>query len=182
MRRPRPAAARTPIRGATTAVLIRGGTLPDKRSTVLPSPSRPEPPVTVRARDARLAYGIVQPPVSQTTTCLVTGGAGFLGINLVRHLLARRYAVASLDLADFDYPERDRVRIVRGDIRDRAVVGRALDGAQLVVHCAAALPRHPPAEIYSTDIDGTRTVIDAAHRKQTARFIQISSTAVYGIP
>jgi nucleoside-diphosphate-sugar epimerase len=120
--------------------------------------------------------------VSQTTTCLVTGGAGFLGINLVRYLLARGYAVTSLDLADFDYPERDRVRIVRGDIRDRAAVERAVDGAQLVVHCAAALPRHPPAEIYSTDIDGTRTVIDAAHRKQAARFIQISSTAVYGIP
>src|SRR5262249_2782096 len=52
---------------------------------------------------------------------LVTGGAGFLGINLVRHVLARGDEVTSLDVAEFDYPERGdpRVRVVRGDIRRR---------------------------------------------------------------
>jgi nucleoside-diphosphate-sugar epimerase len=90
--------------------------------------------------------------------------------------------VTSIDLAAFDYPERDRVRVVRGDIRDRAVVEDALDGSNLVVHCAAALPRHPPAEIYSTDIDGTRIVLEAARARGVPRFIQISTTAVYGIP
>jgi nucleoside-diphosphate-sugar epimerase len=120
--------------------------------------------------------------VSQHTTCLVTGGAGFLGINLIRHLLARGYAVTSLDLAEFAYPERDRVRVVRGDIRDPALVEDALDGTDLVVHCAAALPRHTPAEIYSTDIDGTDIVLGAAHARGVQRFIQISTTAVYGIP
>jgi nucleoside-diphosphate-sugar epimerase len=113
---------------------------------------------------------------------LITGGAGFLGINLARHLLARGHAVTSLDVADFDYPERDRVRIVRGDIRDVAAVERALADARVVVHCAAALPLYPPAEIYSVDIDGTRTVLEAAHRRGVERFIHISSTAVYGIP
>src|SRR5262249_36246730 len=81
-----------------------------------------------------------------------------------------------------DYPERDRVRIVRGDIRDRAAVERAVEGAGIVVHCAAALPRYPPAEIYSVDLDGTRTVIEAAHAHGVERFIHISTTAVYGIP
>ena len=41
---------------------------------------------------------------------LITGGAGFLGINLTRHLLSRGYAVASLDVEEFDYPERDESR------------------------------------------------------------------------
>jgi nucleoside-diphosphate-sugar epimerase len=120
--------------------------------------------------------------VSHASTYLITGGAGFLGINLARHLLARGHAVTSLDVADFDYPERDRVRVVAGDIRDRAAVERALEGARIVVHCAAALPLYPPAEIYSVDIDGTRTVLEAASARGVERFIHISSTAVYGIP
>jgi nucleoside-diphosphate-sugar epimerase len=121
-------------------------------------------------------------PVSQSTSYLITGGAGFLGINLIRYLLARGHAVTSLDLADFDYPERDRVRVVTGDIRDRVTVERALEGANIVVHGAAALPLYPPAEIYSTDIDGTRTVIEAAYTRGVERFVHVSSTAVYGIP
>jgi nucleoside-diphosphate-sugar epimerase len=120
--------------------------------------------------------------VSHASTYLITGGAGFLGINLARHLLARGHAVTSLDVADFDYPERDRVRVVAGDIRDRRAVEQALEGARIVVHCAAALPLYPPAEIYSVDIDGTRTVLEAASARGVERFIHISSTAVYGIP
>jgi nucleoside-diphosphate-sugar epimerase len=120
--------------------------------------------------------------VSHASTYLITGGAGFLGINLARHLLARGHAVTSLDVADFDYPERDRVRVVSGDIRDRRAVEQALEGASIVVHCAAALPLYPPAEIYSVDIDGTRTVLEAASARGVERFIHISSTAVYGIP
>lgn len=120
--------------------------------------------------------------MSHAPTYLITGGAGFLGINLTRYLLARGYAVTSLDVADFDYPERDRVRIVTGDIRERAAVERALEGASVVVHCAAALPLYAPAEIYSVDIDGTRTVIEAAHARGVERFVHVSSTAVYGIP
>src|SRR5690242_17000119 len=89
---------------------------------------------------------------------LITGGAGFLGINLARHLLARGHAVTSLDIAEFDYPERDRVRVVRGDIRDRAAVERATEGAAIVVHTAAALPLYSPEDIRSTDEGGTRTV------------------------
>jgi nucleoside-diphosphate-sugar epimerase len=120
--------------------------------------------------------------VSPAPTYLITGGAGFLGINLARYLLARGHAVTSLDVLDFDYPERDRVRAIAGDIRDRTAVERALENARIVVHCAAALPLYPPAEIYSVDIDGTRTVLEAAHARGVERVIHVSSTAVYGIP
>jgi nucleoside-diphosphate-sugar epimerase len=120
--------------------------------------------------------------VTHASTYLITGGAGFLGINLARYLLARGRAVTSLDILDFDYPERDRLRVVRGDIRDRAAVERALEGNRIVVHCAAALPLYPPAEIYSVDIDGTRTLLEAAQAHRVERFIHVSSTAVYGIP
>jgi nucleoside-diphosphate-sugar epimerase len=114
--------------------------------------------------------------------CLITGGAGFLGINLARYLLAREYAVRSLDIAPFDYPERDRVEIHTGDIRDRTAVDRAMEGVDLVVHTAAALPLYKPADIFSTDIDGTRNVIQAAFERGVERFVHISTTAVYGIP
>src|SRR5690606_12367593 len=69
---------------------------------------------------------------------LVTGGAGFLGINLVRHLLARGDTVATLDREPFDYPERDRITEHRGDIRERGDVERAVAGCDVVVHAAAA--------------------------------------------
>src|ERR687884_1535460 len=113
---------------------------------------------------------------------LITGGAGFLGINLARHLLSRGYAVASLDVEDFDYPERDRVEIIRGDIRNKAVVDRAVGGADFVVHTAAALPLYSPEDIYTTDVEGTRNVLDASLRHGVERFVHVSSTAVYGIP
>ena len=113
---------------------------------------------------------------------LLTGGAGFLGINLVRYLLTMDHDIVSLDVEDFAYPERDQINVITGDIRDRAQVDRAMDGIDFVVHCAAALPLYSKEEIYSTDIDGTRAVIDAARQSGVQRFIHISSTAVYGIP
>ncbi|MXV92010.1 MAG: NAD-dependent epimerase/dehydratase family protein [Chloroflexi bacterium] len=113
---------------------------------------------------------------------LLTGGAGFLGINLCRHLLARGHEVVSLDIADFAYPERDQIHEIRGDIRHADAVENAMRGVDIVVHCAAALPLYSRAEIMSTDVDGTRLVIEAARQQGVDRFIHISSTAVYGIP
>lgn len=113
---------------------------------------------------------------------LITGGAGFLGINLVRYLLERGHEVTSLDIADFDYPERGRIHEIRGDIRDRATVDRAMQGIQIVIHTAAALPLYKEEDIRTTDLDGTRSLIESASEHQVERFIHISSTAVYGIP
>lgn len=114
---------------------------------------------------------------------LITGGAGFLGINLIRSLLARGQQVTSLDIAPFPYEDvRDRVRIVQGDIRRPEDVDRAMEGADVVVHAAAALPLYKPEDIRSTDIDGTRVVLDSAMRHGVQRAVHISSTAVYGIP
>jgi nucleoside-diphosphate-sugar epimerase len=113
---------------------------------------------------------------------LITGGAGFLGINLVRHLLARGIAVRSYDIAPFAYPEADRIDVVQGDIRDASLHDRAFRDIDVVVHCAAALPLAPPREIHSTNVDGTRMMLEAAARRGIARFVHISSTAVYGIP
>lgn len=114
---------------------------------------------------------------------LITGGAGFLGINLVRYLLPRGHQVTSLDIADFTYADvKDKVKIIKGDIRDPGAVDRAMEGVDIVVHTAAALPLYTKQDIISTDIDGVRNVLESAHRHKVDRLVHISSTAVYGIP
>ena len=116
-------------------------------------------------------------------TYLITGGSGFLGINLVRHLLAKQQRVTVLDIASFNYHDVNaQVRVVRGDIRNRNDVWTAMQNTDIVVHAAAALPLYKPADIYSTDAEGTRMVLEEAARQKVERVIHISSTAVYGIP
>jgi len=114
---------------------------------------------------------------------LVTGGAGFLGINLIRSLLARGQEVTSLDIVPFGYADaKDRIRVVTGDVRDPAAVREAAAGASVVVHCAAALPLYKPDDIFTTDVDGTRNVLEAALEAGAERAVHVSTTAVYGIP
>src|SRR5256885_2528654 len=110
---------------------------------------------------------------------LVTGGAGFLGINLVRHLLAKGDEVVSLDRAPFEYPESGRIAEVRGDIREPGDVRRASHGCDVIVHAAAALPLYPPEEIRTIDVEGTRVVLEVAGDRPV---VHVSSTAVYGVP
>ncbi len=114
---------------------------------------------------------------------LVTGGSGFLGINLIRHLLDKGVTdIRSIDLVPFDYPERGRVGAVVGDIRDREALRRVMEGVTWVVHTAAALPLYSEHDIMTTDVDGTRNVLEAAKEAGAERVVMISSTAVYGIP
>ena len=113
---------------------------------------------------------------------LITGGAGFLGINLIRNLEPRGYSLASVDVEEFDYPERDRVETIKGDTRDKALLNKAMEDVDFVVHTAAALPLYSAEDIYSTDVEGTRNVLDAALRNNVERVVHVSSTAVYGIP
>ena len=114
---------------------------------------------------------------------LVTGGSGFLGINWIRHLFAKGVTdIRSLDLVEFDYPEKGRVDAVQGDIRDPALVARCMQGVRYVIHTAAALPLYSPEDIHTTDVVGTRILLEAAQKAGVERFVMISSTAVYGIP
>ena len=113
----------------------------------------------------------------------ITGISGFLSINLVRYLLGRGYTdLSGIDLVDFDYPERDRITFLQGDIRDVDAVRRSMAGAEIVIHTAAALPLYTPEEIYTTDVEGTRIVLQQARELGVQRVIHISTTAVYGVP
>ena len=113
---------------------------------------------------------------------LVTGGSGFLGINLVRFLIDCGHPVRSLDIAPLASPVSGPVDAIVGDIRDADAARRAVEGMDVVVHCAAALPLYTPREIHSTDVDGTRVLLEAARQAGAGRFVFISSTAVYGVP
>jgi len=118
-------------------------------------------------------------------TFFITGGAGFFGINLTRFALEKGHRVVSFDISpEYGYPEKDddRITVVHGDIRDLEAVRAAMSGCDIVVHTAAALPLYSEKDIRTTDIDGTRNVLLAAHETGIGRVIQISSTAVYGIP
>jgi nucleoside-diphosphate-sugar epimerase len=110
----------------------------------------------------------------------ITGGAGFLGLHLARRLLADGHEVRSLDTAPLDDAELERsVEVSRGDVRDADAVRRLCEGADVVIHAAAALPiQASRASIRSVNVDGTANVLEAAH----GRVVFVSSTAVYGVP
>jgi nucleoside-diphosphate-sugar epimerase len=114
----------------------------------------------------------------------ISGGAGFLGLHLARRLVGDGHAVRTLDLAPLDDRELEgAVEELRGDVRDPAAVGRLVDGADVLVHAAAALPIHGSRdEIVSVNVGGTATALAAAGEAGVRRTIFISSTAVYGVP
>lgn len=113
----------------------------------------------------------------------ITGGSGFLGINLIRYLLSHGYQIISLDKIPFDYPDvKNKIESIVGDIRNKADVEKMVEKSDIVIHAAAALPLYKPEDIYSTDETGTRVVMEACFQKKVKRVIHISSTAVYGIP
>ena len=116
---------------------------------------------------------------------LVTGGSGFLGINLIRFLRSKGVEeIRILDIAPFEYPEKDEpwLKFTLGDVRDVSAVEKVTDGCDAVVHCAAALPLYSEHDIRTTEIDGCRNVLAAARKFKLDRMVQISSTAVYGVP
>ena len=109
-------------------------------------------------------------------TVVVTGAAGILGSHVARRLAGDGHRVRGVDLR-----AGSTVDVV-GDVRDGAAMTRVMDGAQALVHCAAALPSYPAEQIRSVIVDGGRTVLAAAARVRVARVVHISSTAVYGLP
>lgn len=116
------------------------------------------------------------------TTSLVTGGSGYFGSLLVRHLLDAGHTVRVLDLHDAD----DRpatVEFVRGDIRDRDVVGEAVRGVDLIFHNVAQVPLARDAELLRTvNVDGTKVLLEAARSAGAAKVVHTSSSAVFGVP
>ena len=116
---------------------------------------------------------------------LITGGSGFLGINLARALHRKGVGeVRILDIAPFDYPEAKEpwLKFTLGDVRDKAAVDKCVEGCDAVVNAAAALPLYSEEDIRTTEVDGIKNVLDAARRFKAERVVQISSTAVYGVP
>lgn len=120
---------------------------------------------------------------------LVTGGAGFIGANLCRALLAMGEQVVVLDDLSHGFRRNieellphERFEFVIGDVRDRAAVLEAAEGANLIVHLAAGkIPRYGSAlETLQVNARGGEHVLDAA-RETGARLVHASTSDVYGM-
>ncbi len=122
-------------------------------------------------------------------TYLVTGGAGFIGTNLVKALLAHGKRVRVLDnlaTGRFDNmaPFLSDIEFIAGDIRDAACVRRAMAGIDVVLH-QAALPSVPrsvadPLTTHEVNVGGTLNVLIAARDAKVQRVVAASSSSVYG--
>jgi nucleoside-diphosphate-sugar epimerase len=114
----------------------------------------------------------------------ISGGAGFLGLHLSRRLLADGHSVRTLDVVPLDDPGLEGgVEELRGDVRDLDRVHQLVDGTDVVVHAAAALPIQASRDsIRSVNVTGTENVLRAARDADAGRVVFISSTAVYGVP
>jgi len=123
---------------------------------------------------------------------LVTGGAGFIGSHLVERLLADGARVRVLDNFStgtranlpFARAAGRRLEVIRGDIRNRAVVERAARGVRVIFHQAAmrSVPRSvkDPLGANENNVTGTLNVLEAARRGRVARVVYASSSSVYG--
>lgn len=119
---------------------------------------------------------------------LVTGGAGFIGSNLIKILSAAGAKVTILDnfsSGNFKYiNEINDLNIIEGDITDPRIVDRAVRNQEYVINLAA-LPFIPdsyyfPKEFFDVNVNGTILLALAAARSKIRRFVHISSSEVYG--
>ena len=115
---------------------------------------------------------------------LVTGGSGFLGMALVRRLVADGHRPRVLDIHEPPKSQLDaRLEFIRGDVRDPQVVGRACLGVDTVFHLAAAvLPTRGKKAYVSTNAGGTNNVLQACLDNGVRQMVHISTSAVYGMP
>ncbi|MFD3725765.1 NAD-dependent epimerase/dehydratase family protein [Streptomyces sp. NPDC058671] len=112
---------------------------------------------------------------------VVTGGAGMLGSTLIDRLVGDGRQVHCVDLRA---PRTEHANLTHtvSDIRDAVTMKRVTADADVVVHCAAALPSYPADTIRSVIVGGTEAVLTAAEANAVPRVVHISSTAVYGLP
>jgi dTDP-glucose 4,6-dehydratase len=125
---------------------------------------------------------------------LVTGGAGFISSNMIRFLLQRTdHEVVTMDALTYagnlanldDVMGHERLRFMRGDIRDLGDVTAALQGIDVIVNAAAESHvsksiEEGGAEFVTTNVVGTQVLLDAMREHPVERFILISSSEVYG--
>src|SRR3954447_24563960 len=125
---------------------------------------------------------------------LVTGGAGFISSNVVRHLLqATPYDVVTLDALTYagnldnlaDVMAHERLSFVHGDIRDPKLVADVVSEVDVIVNAAAESHveksiEHGASEFVTTNVEGTQILLDAIREHPVDRFVLISSSEVYG--
>ena len=125
---------------------------------------------------------------------LVTGGAGFISSNFVRHLLhATPHEVVSLDALTYagnlenlaEVMSHERLSFVHGDIRDPALVRELVSEVDVIVNAAAESHvaksiAEGASEFVTTNVEGTQILLDAIRQIPVERFILISSSEVYG--
>lgn len=119
---------------------------------------------------------------------LLTGGAGFMGSQLARTLSEDGWEVVILDKLTYAGRREHLLgvpaRLIVGDVCDPDAVAEALDGVHAVVHAAAeshvARSFDDPGGFIRTNVEGTRVLLDAAHRAGVSRFLYISTDEVFG--
>jgi dTDP-glucose 4,6-dehydratase len=128
------------------------------------------------------------------TRVLVTGGAGFIPSNLIRHLLEHtRHEVVSLDALTYagnidnlaDVMAHERLSFVHGDIRDAGLVRELVEGVDVIVNAAAESHVEKSivegaSEFVTTNVEGTQILLDAIRSTPVERFLLVSSSEVYG--
>ena len=117
---------------------------------------------------------------------LVTGATGFVGAAVARALLGARWQVRVLARPGSDRRNLKSldVEVSEGDLADSNSLERAAQGCDGLFHVAAdyRLGARDPAELYRSNVEGTRNVLSAAHRAGVQRIVYTSSVATIGIP
>jgi nucleoside-diphosphate-sugar epimerase len=115
-------------------------------------------------------------------TVLVTGATGFVGSHVAEALARRGDSVRALARAgaDTSFLEKAGITVVRGDLSDPASVKPAVEGVDVVVHCAAKVGDWGPVDEYrKVNVEGLRTLLDALLGRPLHRFVHVSTLGVY---
>ncbi len=121
---------------------------------------------------------------------IVTGGAGTIGIELVRTLIKNKYEVTLLDLAEQINVSRNfipqKVRIIEGSVLDKSILMKSISSHDVVVHLAASLGVKNTEEnsyrCYQINVRGTENILDICLQKKIKKILFASSSEVYGEP